>query len=115
MISIVIQRTEANGITFQNLQGTGSCLEHIHKNPFIECNAETDNCYFNKNMTSSPLLAINENPQKFNISDPSSLQMLSKCKVCIRNSSQEFISLETPEIRHEGPKSWKKKFNFKKL
>lgn len=110
MISIVIQRTEANGITFQNLQGTGSCLEHIHKNPFIECNAETDNCYFNKNMTSSPLLAINENPQKFNISDPSSLQMLSKCKVCMRNSyksSQEFFPLEIPELRR-GPQSWKK-------
>lgn len=108
MISIVIQRTEANGITFQNLQGTGSCLEHIHKNPFIECNVETDDCYFNKNMTSSPLLAINENPQKFNISDPSSLQMLSKCKVCIRNSyesSQEFVSLETPDIRHKRPQS----------
>lgn len=98
MISIVFQRTEANGITFQNLQGTGSCLEHLHKNPFIECNSETDDCYFNKNMTSSPLLAINENPQKFNISDPSSLQMLSKCKVCMRNSFVNTRKVKTQKV-----------------
>lgn len=84
------QRTEASGIIFQNLQGTGSCLEKFQKNQFIECDATTDECHTSTSTNSFPLLAIDEDPKKFNVSDPASLEMLSKCKVCMRQSMSSY-------------------------
>nr|CAD7455660.1 unnamed protein product [Timema tahoe] len=80
----------------QSLASPGSCLEDFRATPFIECNGARGTCHYFANKFSFWLATIEEEnqfraPQSETLKSGSLRGRVSRCQVCIKNTSKAYI------------------------